>query len=388
MDMNIFLAVDEKGVKLATKEPFWKVATPDMWAVDPKLIWDFMRKNGWIQKDIKAASRARSNQTPEVKAQRQMPEVKARRKARRQTPEVYQQEKEKAFQQAVAGKNMNVFLAVDENGVKLATKPQFWKEATPEMWAVEPKLIWEFMRKNGWIQKDINAVMKARSNQTPEVKARRAAREKTPETKAKRKTQRQMPEVKARRAAREKTPETKAKRNSRQRKRRKTDPEFKLRNNLRDNFNRIKKFLIEANVMTEEEVKHFKQNCKDNDSYYAQHFRCHLEKTLPDGVTWMDWTGNKTDLQIDHVFPVMQAVKNSELFPGLLEFVQSPWNVMFLDMETNLSKSDKIILELIPQNCPGYPFAGAEVFTTIEEAGLPRVPFEKWLEIKKILETL
>jgi hypothetical protein len=159
---------------------------------------------------------------------------------------------------------------------------------------------------------------------------------------------------------------------------------------LRDNFRRIKKLLIDANVMTEEEVKYFKQKCKDSDSYYAQHFRHYLEKTLPDGVTWEDWATKKVNLEIDHVFPLMPAINNSKLFPGLLEFVQNPANVMFLDGATNKSKSDKIILELIPQNCPGYPFTGidAEVFTTVEEARLPRAPFEKWLEIKKILETL
>ena len=142
--------------------------------------------------------------------------------------------------------------------------------------------------------------------------------------------------------------------------------------------------------MTEEEVKYFKQKCKDSDSYYAQHFRHYLEKTLPDGVTWEDWATKKVNLEIDHVFPLMPAINNSKLFPGLLEFVQNPANVMFLDGATNKSKSDKIILELIPQNCPGYPFTGidAEVFTTVEEARLPRAPFEKWLEIKKILETL
>jgi hypothetical protein len=368
-DMNIFLAVDEKGVKLATKAQFWKEATPEMWAVEPKLIWDFMRKNGWDQKNVDAASRTRSSQTPEIKAQKQ-----ARKQAQQQTPEVkakkaarekaQQQEKEKAFQQAVAGKNMNIFLAVDEKGVKLATKAKFWKEATPEMWAVEPKLIWEFMRKNGWTSKEINKAAIARHNQTPERKAK----------------------VKSQKMK----SETKMKNNSRKRQRYKIEPELKLANNLRGNFKRIKKFLIEANVMTEEEIKQFKQKCKDNDSYYAQHFRHYLEKTLPDGVAWMDWTGNKIDLHIDHVFPLMPAIRNSKLFPGLLEFVQNPANVMFLDGATNKSKSDKIILELIPKNCPGYPFTGidAELCATIEDAGLPRVPFEKWLEIKKILETL
>jgi len=341
MDMNIFLAVGENGVKLATKTKFWKEATPEMWAVEPKLIWEFMRKNGWIQKNVDAATTARCNQTHEAKA---------RKKAQQQTPEVYRQEKEKAFQQAVAGKNMNVFLRVDENGVKLATRAQFWKEATPEMWAVEPKLIWEFMRKNGWIPKDIDSACKTRNSQTPEGKA---------------------------------------KTNSRKRERYNNEPEFKLADILRKNFKRIKKFLIEANVMTEEEVKHFKQNCKDNDSYYTQHFRHYLEKTLPDGIAWMDWTANKTDLHMDHVFPLMSAIKHCQLFPGLLAFVQSPWNVMFLDGVTNISKSDKIILELIPKNCPGYPFTDLkEVYQTIEDAGLLRAPFEKWLEIKKILEIL
>jgi len=347
-NMNVFLRVDENGVKLATKEKFWKVATSEMWAVDPKLIWDFMRKNGWTQTDIHIAMTARRNQTPEAKAR-----IKAQQQA-------WQQEKEKDFQQVIAGKNMNVFLKVDENGVKLAMKQPLWKAATPEMWAVDPKLIWEFMRENGWTQTDINIARMARCNQTPEAKSQKMKSE------------------------------TKEKNNSRKRQRRKTDPEFKLAGNLRKSFKRIKKFLIEANVMTEEEIKQFKQNCKDNDSYYARHFRHYLEKTLPDGVTWEDWATKKVNIEIDHVFPVMQAVKNSELFPGLLEFVQSPANAMFLDMATNKSKSDKIILELIPQNCPGYPFTGidAEVCTTIEDAGLPRAPFEKWLEIKKTLDTL
>jgi hypothetical protein len=372
VDMKVFLA-EKDGVKLATKAKFWKEATPEMWAVEPKLIWEFMRKNGWDQKNVDAASMARSHQTPEVKATR-VAQDKARQQARQQAQ---QPEKEKAFQQAVAGKDMNVFLAVDENGVKLATKQHFWKVATPEMWAIEPKLIWEFMRKNEWIQKDIHAAMTARCNQTPEVKVRRKAQQQTPEANARRKARRQKPEVKA-------------KKNSRRRQRRKTDPEFKLAIILRASFNRIKKFLIEANVMTEEEVKQFKQKCKDNNSYYAQHFRHYLEKTLPDGVTWEDWATKKVNLEIDHVFPLMPAINNSKLFPGLLEFVQNPANAMFLDGATNISKYDKIILELIPQNCPGYPFTGidAEVFTTIEEAGLPRAPFEKWLKIKKILETL
>jgi len=347
MDMNVFLKVDENDVKLATKAKFWKEATPEMWAIDPKLIWDFMRINGWIQNDINIASMARSNQTPEVKARNQTPEVKARKKAQSQTPEAMARRQARRQKPKVKAK----------------------KAAQDKAWRQKPEV-------------------KARQ-QTPEAKAKKAAQDKarnqTPEVKAKKQAQRQSPEAKARRQ----TPEAKAKRNSRRRQRRKTDPEFKLLNNLRNNFKRIKKFLIEANVMTEKEVKQFKQNCKDNDSYYAQHFRHYLEKTLPDGVTWMDWTANKTDLHIDHVFPLMPAINNSKLFLGLLEFVQNPANVMFLDMATNKSKSDKIILELIPQNCPGYPFAGidAEVCATVEDAGLPRAPFEKWLEIKKILET-
>ena len=127
----------------------------------------------------------------------------------------------------------------------------------------------------------------------------------------------------------------------------------------------------------------FRNELKENNLYYeTEAVENSIKLTLPDGVSIHDWCGGKTDLHIDHVFPLDAAISYDNLYPGLMMYAESPENLMFLSQSINQSKSDKIILELIPKNCPGYPFVEIkDVYQTIEEAGLPREPFLKWLAI-------
>jgi hypothetical protein len=309
--------------------------------------------------------------------------------------------------------DMNVFLA-EENGVKLATKVAFWKN--PEVMVVHPKMIWPHMRAHGWTAKEIKAARTARHDATPERKAARAAHyvknreeilaqqaahDATPERKAQRAAYNASPERKAQRAAYNASPEGKAQNAAynasperkaavaaRKRERYANDPQFRMTCLLRDWFTRILNAIKENNLSLD--PKQIKSDMKLDGKYDVNAYYDALEKTLPPGVAMDDWRSGAVDLHVDHVVSLDFAVKHDHKFPGLLKYANSPANVMFLDKTINSSKHDKIILELIPQNCPGYPFTGidAEVFTTIEEAGLPRAPFEKWLEIKKILETL
>jgi len=462
VDMNVFLAVDENGVKLATKAKFWKTATPEIWAVNPKLIWKFMRKNGWTPEDINLASMARSNQKPEVKAQRQTPEAKAKRKARKQAQK---QEKEKAFQQVVAGKNMNIFLAVDENGVKLATKAKFWKEATPEMWAIDPKLIWEFMRKNGWTPEDLNAASMTRSGQTPERIARRKAqqqekekafqqavagknmnvflavdengvklatkakfwKEATPEMwavpwaeiravmtvagwtkkdkdKAQNARNQQTPEGKAKIAAYNKTPERKAAsaawnnspkgrattaahKNSpkgrattaaRHAERMATDPEYATQCNSRRELSGIYKAAKNSGLYTPEQLAELDKRTHKLLGCTTKELMQHFEKQFKPGMTHFNrglYNPNdhmtNPNWQDDHGFPVKIMFKNKHIL-GLEEFVIGYKNHTPRDAFFNKIKNDHIILELIHPDCPGYPFTDGligvkRIFKTVDE---------------------
>jgi hypothetical protein len=341
IDMNVFLA-EKDGVKLAMKAPFWHAATEIMWQVPTADIRKFLRDNGWIYKEITAA----------MSTHIQVEQSKTKCK-----------KEEIAFQQAIAGKNMGVFLVVDENGEKLATNSPFWRVATPEMWAVPTKLIREFMRKNGWCRKEIEASMLARRGQTPEGK-----REKIEYYNANRENILQQ----------RKDTDAKEKRNERERERYENDPEYRLARLLGNTVNKAFAFL-EQDEPTDEQLEYYNQRTMEIVECTFDEFKYHISSKfkISTGLKDMGKYNYKTHAknptyELDHGFPIAIAKQNKIVISGLYEFLNNYRNLSPIDAKFNKIKKYHIILELIHPDCPGYPFTDGligvkRIYATIDE---------------------
>lgn len=267
---------------------------------------------------------------------------------------------------------MDIFLATDATGLKLATRANFWKD--PQTMTVDPKVIWKFLRAHGWSEKEIKAAGTQRRHQTPEQKAANAEYERKRSSDPARRERHKAYDAKY--AAKT---EVKASRNANKRERRKIDPTLKIKGVIRENFARIRNGIRLNNLPIDPNA--IKREMKKTGDYDVASYEAVLKRTLPEGVTMEDWAAGRTNLEIDHIFPLATAVAYDDAFPGLLDYAHSPENFMFLDASTNYSKRDKIILELLPSNVPGYPFEGLSgVYNTLEEARLPREQFAQILE--------
>jgi len=287
--------------------------------------------------------------------------------------------------------DMNVFLAVDENGVKLATKAKFWKEATPEMWKVPWEDIRKAMTAAGWTRKEKRLAGNARSRQTPEGKAVIAAynnspegkaviaaRNKSPEGKAARAAWRNSPEGKAVIAARRNSPEGKAVIAARHRERMATDPEYATRHKSRTSLNIIYKVAKKSGLYTPAQLANLDKRTHELLGCSSKQLMEHFEKQFKPGMTHFnrgvynpnDHITNPT-WQDDHGFPTAIMFKNKHIL-GLEEWVIGYKNHTPRDAFFNKIKNDHIILECISPDCPGYPFAdglvGVErIFKTVDE---------------------
>jgi hypothetical protein len=355
VDMSVFLA-EKDGVKLATRRTFWRMATPEMWALPWDAIINAMTVAGWTREEKRMARITR----------------------RRVKQSIYsREEKEKAYQQAIADKDMNVFLVVDKDGVKLATKPDFWRAATEAMWAVPTKEIWKFMEKNGWTPAERKAARSARYYQTPEGKAHVAAHRSSPEGKAYHAAYCQKTELKARIAAYHNSPEAKALRAARHAKRMATDSEYATRHNSRNHLRHIYKAAKKSGLYTPAQLANLDRRTHELLGCSSKELMEHFEKQFKQGMTHFnrckynrnDHMTNPT-WQADHSFPTAIMFKNKHIL-GLEEFVIGYKNYIPRDAKFNQIKQDHIILECISPDCPGYPFAdglvGVErIFKTID----------------------
>jgi hypothetical protein len=261
--------------------------------------------------------------------------------------------------------DMNVFLAVDENGVKLATKAKFWKEATPEIWAAPTKEIRAAMTAAGWTQKDKDTMQAARSRQTPEGKARMVVHNNSPKGRARRRAHKNSPKVRATTAARH------AERMA-------TDPEYATRHKSRISLNHIYTAAKKSGLYTPAQLTNLDKRTHELIGCSSKQLMEHFEKQFKPGMTHFnrglynpnDHMTNPT-WQDDHTFPVTIMFKNKHIL-GLEEFVIGYKNHTPRDAFFNKIKNDHIILELIHPECPGYPFAdglvGVErIFKTVDE---------------------
>jgi hypothetical protein len=326
--------------------------------------------------------------------------------------------------------DMNVFLAVDENGVKLATKSPFWKEATEAMWAVPTKEIRAVMTAAGWTQAEKNRAQTARYNQTlegkakfaarnnspkgraaqakydnspngkavrsaygnsPEGRAKRAAYRQTPEGKAKRAAYRNSPKGRAKRAAYNQTPKAKATRATWGKspkaketrlawhlERMATDPQYATLHNSRRQFHIIYKSAKKSGLYTPAQLANLDKRTHELLGCSSKELMEHFEKQFKPGMTHFnrgkynrnDHMTNPT-WQDDHAFPTAIMFKNKHIL-GLEEFVIGYKNHTPCDAFFNKLKNDHIILECISPDCPGYPFTdgliGVEIiFKTVDE---------------------
>jgi hypothetical protein len=274
--------------------------------------------------------------------------------------------------------DMNVFLAVDENGVKLATKAKFWKEATPEMWKVPTKEIRVVMTAAGWTQKEQNTMQTARWQQTPEGKARMVAHNNSPERKARLVVHNNSPKGRARIAAWKTSPKGRATIAARHRERYATDPEYATQCNSRREFNDIYNAAKNSGLYTPAELAELNKRTHELVGCTAKELLEHFEKQFKPGMTHFNrGVYNANDhmtnpkWQADHGFPSAIMFQNKNIL-GLQEFVLGYKNHTPRDARFNQLKHDDIILECISPDCPGYPFAdglvGVErIFKTVDE---------------------
>jgi hypothetical protein len=357
VDMNVFLAVDENGVKLATRAQFWKEATEAMWQVPWEDVRKAMTAAGWTGREKGNANNLRSTVEKSI---------------------CYREEKEKKHQQAIAGIDMTVFLAVDANGVKLATKADFWRAATEAMWAVPTKEIWKFMEKNGWTPAERKAARNTRRNQTPEGKAKMAAHRQKPEVKAAQAAWNNSPKKKAATAAHKNSPKGRATTAARHAERMTTDPEYAAQHNSRAMLNYIYKSAKKSGLYTPAQLAKLDKRTHELLGCSSKQLMEHFEKQFKPGMTHFnrgkynrnDHTTNPT-WQDDHAFPTAIMFQNKHIL-GLEEFVIGYKNHTPRDAFFNKIKNDHIILELIHPECPGYPFADGlveveRIFKTVDE---------------------
>ena len=343
--------------------------------------------------------------------------------------------------------DMNVFLAVDENGVKLATKAKFWKEATDEMKAVPTAEIWAYMRANGWVRKEINAAMTARRGVTPERKAKMAAYEATPERKARQAAYNATPERKAKRAvyreenreeirekdiaynatperkaymaahyvenkeeilarqaayyvenkeeilarqaayyvenkeeilAWQRTPEVKESRRERERQRYDIEPLYRLMKLLRGAVKTTWNLLAEEDLTDEQNIL-YDQRTLEIVGCTLEEFKQHISLKFKDGTSLENMGGYcpqnhsiKPTYELDHNFPMAIAVLNKDNISGLLDFINNYRNLSPIDAAFNRLKKDAIILELVHPDCPALPFINnlngvKRIFQTVDE---------------------
>ena len=272
--------------------------------------------------------------------------------------------------------DMNIFLAVDGTGLKLATRAAFWRAATPMMWAVPTVEIWAVMRENGWSAKEINAAGKARVQVTPagRKKANASARKvrSTPEGRKKanesvRKV-RSTPEgrKKANASARKwcSTPEGRKKKRESARKRLST-PAGQLMNAARTATHRaLKTFGMEK---TERTIHYLGCTNKQLETYFSTFMKPDIRISVYDYLTH----DKDPVYQIDHGMPVAIVEKNQHI-EGLVDFCISYKNQRPIDARFNQLKKDAIILELIHPDCPALPYINNlngmdRVFQTVDE---------------------
>ena len=370
VDMKVFLA-EENGVKLATKAKFWREATVEMMALEPKMIWAVMRENGWAKKEIDVAEKARRQVIKSI-------ENNAKKK--------------RDHEAAIKNIDMKVFLAVDANGLKLATKAAFWHAATDEMMAVPTIEIRAYLRAHGWSAKEIGAARMARVQVTPigRKKARASARKSdrkrrgTPEGRKKanasaRKSNRKVRSTPAGRkahnaSARESarkvrsTLEGRAKANASVRKslkKRRSTPAGQLMNNARTATHRaLKTFGMEK---TEQTIHYLGCTNKQLETYFSKFMKPNIRIGVYDYLTH----DSDPVYQIDHGIPVAIVEKNQHI-EGLVDFCISYKNQRPIDARFNQLKGDAIILELIYPDCPAFPYINKlngvdRVFQTVDE---------------------
>jgi len=346
--MSVFLAVDENGVKLATKAKFWRAATEIMWKTPWDDIREAMTAAGWKREEKGWAKSIRTFVKESIDKRK---------------------EKEKKHQQAIAGIDMSVFLAVDANGEKLAMKTSFWKDTTQAIWDVPWEDIRNAMTAAGWTKREKTVAQLTRNALTPEVKSKRKAKRQTPEAKAKQKAYQQKPERKAKR---------KVKRLARHRERMTTDPEYAILYNSRIAFRDIYRSALKSGLYTPEQLAALDKRTDELVGCSSKELMEHLEKQFIPGMTHFNrGLYNPNDhmtnpkWQDDHSFPVKIMFKNKNIL-GLEEFVIGYKNHTPRDARFNQLKKDYIILECISPECPGYPFVdglvGVErIFKTIDE---------------------
>ena len=308
IDMKVYLAVDDNGLKLATKAAFWHAATDEMKAVEPKIIWAYMRAHGWVRKEIGAAHKVMEQVIQSI-------ECNAKKK--------------RDYEAAIKNIDMKVYLAVDGNGLKLATKAAFWHAATDEMKAVEPKIIWAYLRAHGWTAKEIHLAYKARVQVTPAGRAKKNA--------SSRKLHRKI---------------------------RSTPAGQLMHNASRTTRYALKTFGMEK---TERTNRYLKCTDKEFHEWCSKFMKPNIRIGVYDCLTH----DSDPVYQIDHGMPVAIVAKNQNI-EGLVDFCISYKNQRPIDARFNQLKKDAIILELIHPDCHALSYIhelnGVDrVFATIDE---------------------
>jgi hypothetical protein len=407
-DMSVFLAVDANSVKLARRAAFWNAATPKMWAVPWEDIIKAMTAAGWTREEKGAAGHMR----------KQVKESIDKR-----------EEKEKDYQQTIAGIDMSVFLKVDLNGDKEVTTPNFWRNVTDDIWKLDPQHIWEFLRRNEYKQEDLDSILWTRrhvkqsiiSNQEKDKIYQGIIADKdmsvflvtengvklattgkfwkkatldmwsiptealwwfldkngwTAKEISKTRCARyyQTPEGKESR----KTQEARGKINEQKRERYANDPEYRLTKILRNTVRNAFDFLQNEDP-TDEQLEYYNKRTMEIVGCTFNEFKDHISSKFKPGTSLADMGIHNPEThatnptyELDHRFPIRIAQKNKKNIAGLNEFLNNYKNLSPLDAKFNHLKYDHIILECISPECPGYPFAdgliGVErIFKTIDE---------------------
>jgi hypothetical protein len=299
---------------------------------------------------------------------------------------------------------LDTFLKRDENDVLLAENINWWKNVNDDIMSIKwtKKIIKNLMIIGNINEKTIRILIenkriegKRRSGKKKyeenkenrilqmkkyynenkeEIKIQRKEYNTRPETIKMKNT----PEKREKRRLHGKKPETRKKQKEIQRKRRE-NPLIKIYDSIhaRTKYN-IKK-MIKMNAITPAEGKLACSKSRIRTKSVYNELMSRVEKLFK---PWMNFKNNgpyrvathdtKPTWHYDHIIPVKFAIENFKDHPDLFDWVMSVNNIMPIESKLNHIKINRVILEIIPKEAPGYPFTGykGKIYKTIKDAGL------------------
>lgn len=379
-DINFLLEKDSDNNFVALSDDWWKLRTEkelrEIYL--GKSVKDRLLSGGYTAEDV-----------------RLLINKKDRECGRRKDRIRMEKKKDKEREVKMAKFNFDIYFEKDTSGKFVALNPEWWKQRTTEEMEINFKSSLKIKKliRGGYSKNDIVILMNNRKKEyacryrkTTSAKEKRRKYYKLPHVQKRIKYYKKGLKSKQRRREWQKLPHVKQRAKLRRQERKRTEPLFKLAEHMQSMPRRVGKELNKN--LSQEQILYLNERYGDRLGCSVDYFRDHLQSMIPEGMSFSDWRGydpEKPTLAMDHILPVAFCRANAHKCPELLFYVNNYRNLVLIDHNLNNSKKSKVILELIPEWVPGYPFTNfkGRIYKTLESAGLDRAGFESYLKIMK-----